>query len=130
MASNSNIDELKEKLACIEHERWADWQKYCNQKVRQVVPVEHLKEVEDLLLTHWERQIATPYAALSEREQASDMEQVDRYWPLIQQELLKARIDQIVKIRQLFDETVDISDFLIALHEQYKSLQAKLKGDE
>jgi hypothetical protein len=48
----------------------------------------------------------------------------------IQQELLKARIDQIVKIRQLFDETVDISDFLIALHEQYKSLQAKLKGDE
>lgn len=24
------IEELKEKLAAIEHERWADWQKWCH----------------------------------------------------------------------------------------------------
>jgi len=124
---NSNIDELKEKLACIEHERWADWQKYCNQKVRQVVPVEHLKEVEDLLLTHWERQIATPYAALSEREQASDMEQVDRYWPLIQQELLKARIDEISILRNGYGwgDALETSEYI--LDDRLADLQAKLK---
>jgi hypothetical protein len=36
------------------------------------------------LVARWEAQIATPYADLTQREQASDMEQVDRYWPHIQ----------------------------------------------
>lgn len=35
------------------------------------------------LAERWERQIATPYAELSETEKDGDREQVDRYWPLI-----------------------------------------------
>lgn len=95
-------DELREKLAAIEHERWADWQKYCNQKVRQVVPIEHLKEVEDLLLTHWERQIATPYERLSDKEKASDMEQVDRYWPLMDQYITDKIISELESLHRIY----------------------------
>ena len=35
------------------------------------------------LVAQWERQIATDYADLSEKEKESDRDQVRRYWPLI-----------------------------------------------
>jgi hypothetical protein len=80
--------ELREKLAAIEHERWADWQRYMHSRCPFVSLPGY--EGEGLFITpqnvdHWERQIRTPYANLSEQEQASDMEQVDRYWPLIEE---------------------------------------------
>jgi len=71
-----------EKLAAIEHERWADWQKYLHSKCHDMelgfltIPAE--------LVAQWERQIATPYAELSEKEKQSDRDQVARYWPLIE----------------------------------------------
>ena len=74
-------NELREKLAAIEHERWADWQRYMhslctrNEDGSLTIPAASV--------AHWERQIATPYAELTAREQASDMDQVDRYWHLI-----------------------------------------------
>lgn len=75
----SKVEEkLIEKLAAIEHERWADWQRYCHDKIDSVgghIPV-NLKE-------NWERQIATPYDQLSEEEKQSDRDQVMRYWPII-----------------------------------------------
>lgn len=90
--------ELREQLAAIEHERWADWQRYMhrlcghdgNAVGYEVVIPAHLVD-------RWERQIATPYAELSEAEKASDREQVDRYWPLIaaviaEVEQLRARV--------------------------------------
>lgn len=46
----------------------------------------------------WERQIATPYAELSEAEKNSDREQVDRYWPLV---------SYSVALRQAFEELVE-----------------------
>lgn len=73
---------LRERLAAIEHERWADWQRYMhgmgtrNPDGSLTIPAE--------LVARWDRQIATPYADLSASEQRSDMEQVDRYWPLIE----------------------------------------------
>lgn len=81
------LQELKEKLADIEHQRWADWQKWVHSKCVESslnggdgsyvsFPAE--------LFRAWEKQINTPYAELSDREKASDMEQVDRYWPLIE----------------------------------------------
>lgn len=70
-------NELREKLAAIEHERWADWQQWVHAVyANQTQPFE--KAIEN-----WKKQIATPYSELSDREKASDMEQVDRYWPLL-----------------------------------------------
>lgn len=74
-------DPLFEQLAAIEHERWADWQRYMhgmgtrNPDGSLTIPAD--------LVARWDRQIATPYAALSAGEQESDREQVRRYWPLV-----------------------------------------------
>jgi hypothetical protein len=97
--SNLDTDELKEKLAEIEHERWADWQKWMHSKLHkfpnQIILIRSDYE-------HWERQIATQYKDLSEPEKNSDREQVDRYWPLIQayvtQECIRARIQQMEEL--------------------------------
>lgn len=77
-------DELKEKLAAMEHERWADWQKWVHDKC-----VEHSNgegkwvcfPSEDF--THWQRLIETPYAELSDFEKDADRKEVGRYLPLI-----------------------------------------------
>ena len=76
-------DDLFEKLAAIEHERWADWQKYMHDLSdktaggRLIIPAH--------MVTQWERQIRTPYADLSETEKEADRDQVRRYWDLVQQ---------------------------------------------
>lgn len=70
-----------ERLAAIEHERWAHWQRYIHGQCKRqedgslVIPAE--------LATRWETQLATPYAELSKHEQDSDREQVRRYLPTI-----------------------------------------------
>jgi hypothetical protein len=73
--------ELFEKLADIEHQRWADWQKYCHSK-GVITPTGDLLIGKEFV-ERWERQIATPYSELSEKEKESDREQVMRYWHLI-----------------------------------------------
>jgi len=72
--------ELREQLAAIEHERWADWQKWCHKVLRENNPSPEQGDI----LERWDRQIETPYAELSEKEKQSDREQVDRYWQLVQ----------------------------------------------
>lgn len=75
----STYDKFREHLAAIEHERWADWQRYLHSRCTGsadgslTIPAE--------LVSWWERQIATPYEELSEPEKQSDREQVDRYLP-------------------------------------------------
>ena len=74
---------LIDQLAAIEHERWADWQRWVHQISTRnpdgsiTIPAESV--------ARWERQIATPYADLSEREQESDREQVRRYLHLLEE---------------------------------------------
>lgn len=69
------------RLAAIEHERWAHWQQYLHdQCVRQEdgslqIPVE--------LVARWEKQIQTHYEDLTPEEQESDREQVHRYLPTV-----------------------------------------------
>lgn len=81
MKAEQIISGLFERLADIEHERWAHWQKYMHSKgVRQsdgslLIPAE--------LVEQWDRQIATPYAELSDTEKESDREQVRKYLPTI-----------------------------------------------
>lgn len=76
-----------EQLADIEHQRWADWQRWVHEcGTKAYVPrvgLEGILALPNDRVAAWERQIATPYADLSEREKASDREQVMRYWPLI-----------------------------------------------
>ena len=78
---NLDLETLRQHLAAIEHQRWADWQRWMHEQCARrpngalIIPAE--------LVERWERQIATPFEQLSEAEQRSDMEQVDRYWPLI-----------------------------------------------
>jgi len=78
------MTELFEKLAAIEHERWADWQKYMHGICKEN-PDGSLTITVDLV-ERWDQQIATPYADLSETEKESDRDQVRRYWDLIQVE--------------------------------------------
>jgi len=74
--------ELFEKLADIEHQRWADWQKYMNSLCIKnkdgslTIPKDKVE--------HWQRQIDTDYKDLTEKEKDSDREQVMRYWKLIE----------------------------------------------
>ncbi len=73
--------DLIERLAEIEHERWAHWQRYVHDQCERledgslVIPAN--------LVSRWEHQIATSYASLSESEKESDRAQVRRYLPAI-----------------------------------------------
>lgn len=73
----TRLDAIIDELADIEHERWAHWQRYVHGKCELrsdgalVIPSD--------LVTQWERQIATPYVQLSEKEKKSDREQVRKY---------------------------------------------------
>ncbi len=75
------LETLLEDLAAIEHERWAHWQRYLHATGDRrpdgslVLPAD--------LVQHWDAQIATPYAKLSESEKVSDRDQVRRYLPII-----------------------------------------------
>lgn len=70
-----------ERLAAIEHERWAHWQKYVHDQCERrddgslIVPAE--------LVARWEAQIETTYSELSDQEQESDREQVREYLPTV-----------------------------------------------
>jgi hypothetical protein len=94
--ASDSTDELREQLAAIEHERWADWQAWSHKILRENCPSPELEAV----LERWDKQIATPYDQLSPKEQASDMEQVDRYWSLITRYIegivIEARLDEVV----------------------------------
>jgi hypothetical protein len=94
---DSSLDkELVEKLADIEHERWADWQRWVHQCGGMI-------EVEGVMLfaipadvkQRWDRQIRTPYKDLTEKEKQSDRDQVNRYLPLIQELITEARKDEL-----------------------------------
>lgn len=75
------LETLVEKLAAVEHDRWAHWQRYMHSKAERrpdgalILPAE--------LVKRWEAQISTRYDDLSEAEKDSDREQVRRYLPLI-----------------------------------------------
>jgi len=77
-------EELFEKLADIEHQRWADWQKYVHSKC--IKNSDGTLIIPKWAVEQWERQINTPYSELIEDEKEKDREQVRRYWNLINDE--------------------------------------------
>lgn len=78
----SNLEDLLEDLAAIEHERWVHWQKFVHSSGK-IQPDGSLLVPRDLV-ERWERQIATNYADLADEEKESDRDQVRRYLPLIE----------------------------------------------
>lgn len=70
-----------ERLAAIEHERWAHWQRYMHDQCERQEDGSLVIDAE--LVARWEVQITTPYADLSDQEKDSDREQVQRYMPTI-----------------------------------------------
>ena len=80
-------NKLFEKLAEIEHQRWADWQKYMHSKCeKEGLPNSdgnYNRIIPANLFLNWEKQIKTLYNDLSEKEKDSDRNQVMRYWALI-----------------------------------------------
>lgn len=143
---NANDTELREKLATIEHERWSSWQRWMHTKG-------HYVEIPDFpggysseylafpvaYINHLNRQIDTPYAELSDTEKASDMEQVDRYWPLIeryaQRKVLESKIEELEKITKIIYKFLPtprrkdgLADVYTHVLLRYKVLQKELEA--
>jgi hypothetical protein len=76
------LNELLETLASVEHERWSHWQRYMHSKCVPQVDDGALLIPADLV-KQWEKQIATPYSELTDKEKESDREQVRKYMPII-----------------------------------------------
>jgi len=127
----TNTDALIEQLAAIEHERWADWQKYMHSKGGLVGEVGTYSTgdliLPSVLVEQWERQIATPYAELSEKEKDSDREQVDRYWPLI--EALTVERDALQKeVVIVLAGEVTLTRLIESLRAEIATLKAAVEG--
>lgn len=118
MLTIEKIEKLKEKLAEIEHQRWADWQKY----VHSICKTVEFPKVPDLcegdliipkaLVEQWKRQIDTSYKNLTEEEKNSDRREVDKYFPLILDLLKEFGIELAGEFQKLI-----INEILIAQKE-------------
>lgn len=73
--------ELVNRLAAVEHERWAHWQRYVHSKC--VKGLDGSLTIPAELVGRWERQISTSFDELSESEKESDRIQVHRYMLVI-----------------------------------------------
>lgn len=82
--------QLIEQLADIEHQRWADWQKYMHTNGTPSLFGNNLVFDKETI-ERWEIQIKTPYSNLTEREKEEDRKQVLRYFPLISQAISEAK---------------------------------------
>ncbi len=71
-------EELIEKFAEIEHERWSKWQKYMHSKCMPTAD-DGIYQIGEEFVARWNRQINTPYSNLSEEEKQSDRDQVIPY---------------------------------------------------
>jgi len=102
--------ETIEKLAEIEHTRWADWQRWVHTKFIEYKDVKNPKEVvclEREWVNRWDNQIQTNYKDLSEKERDSDRKQVKRYLPIIQNLLDKQREEIKEKIEKKLLKKID-----------------------
>ena len=70
-------DDNVEKLAAVEHDGWARWQKYLFSKCKKgedgsmIIPKEYVER--------WQRQVATKYEDLSDEEKESDRKEVRKF---------------------------------------------------
>ena len=81
------LDGMIEKLADIEHERWAKWQQYMHSKLQKNPYQGFPYLLDEEWVERWSKQIGTDYEYLSEKEKESDREQVRPYLSLIKNEV-------------------------------------------
>ncbi|KKN66522.1 hypothetical protein LCGC14_0470560 [marine sediment metagenome] len=79
----SEMSELFEKLAAVQHDIWASWQRWVHENKMTEDSFGDLT-VQRVEYKRWQRQIKTPYDDLTESEKDSDREQVRKFWDLIQ----------------------------------------------
>ena len=112
MTPTEQDKELREKLSAIEHERWADWQRYVHSVCYENKgiggePTGELT-IPSELARRWERQIETPYNELSEKRKDSDREQVDRYWQLIAADSKLVALEARENISKLYEKELEM----------------------
>ena len=112
------IKEFREKGANLEHDRWARWQAWCHKVLRENCPSPQLEEV----LERWDKQIATKYEDLSEKEKESDRKETRNYIPLLVKALSQQKQDLLKKI-EFFER-----DMRIRLHDEpYEIVESGLE---
>jgi len=104
------MNNLYEELASIQHDIWANWQRYLHSKlIFNLNDQRYELDVEDV--DHWVGQINALYDDLTEKEKDSDREQVDKFWPLIE-ELSAKILEQSEEIKALKNPWIPCSDRL------------------
>lgn len=101
---------VEERLANLEHERWAGWQEYLhklcmrNEDGSLAIPKDKVKR--------WERQIATPYEELSEEEKESDRIEARKTLKILQSEIAQAKLEAVEELERwiLGNTEASISD--------------------
>ena len=78
-------EEVVEKGAEMEHDRWSGWQKHMFSK--GTVDENGVFHLPKEFVDRWFRQIDTPYSELSESEKESDRKETRNYIPLVQQQI-------------------------------------------
>jgi hypothetical protein len=79
----SLLNGLRDELAAIEHDRWAHWQRYIHAQCRADAGEAGALVIPAKLVEQWSWQADTRFSDLTEAEQDSDREQVDRYLPFL-----------------------------------------------
>lgn len=136
MTPTEQDKELREKLAAIEHQRWSDWQKWCHKVLGENMPSDVFQDHVWPILIRWEKQADTAYNDLTDKEKASDMEQVDRYWPLIQEYVAAQRQALRDEVMGAVGEDEDIEvalapnpNFNRTAHKHYFAGRNQLRAD-
>lgn len=115
MTETKMTEEIIEKLAEIEHERWSHWHKHA------------VKNWNVAMVSRWNEQANTPYSELSGQEKDSDRREVMRYWPIIvkyleQREKISEKENQ-VHLEMIYRLQDELKQEREKNDEQYKSFQ-------
>ena len=111
------VKPLREQLAAYAHDAWAGWMRYL---FSQCLPGHGWQEgvvVPRKALERWRRQMATPYANLSEAEKDSDRREADKMLAIVNP-VLDAAADDVTTLRnelcEVHDTLLDIRKRLVA----------------
>jgi hypothetical protein len=79
------MEDLREKLAALEHESWSGWMVFIFSKGRllDTGPDTGGFLIAPTSAVRWQRQMNTPYADLTESEKESDRKEADRVIALL-----------------------------------------------